>query len=149
MDLAEILEHRQAAIIFDAHAALNKSRLPHYSQSHAVENTQRLTNLFRLVLQSIKTKNLIPIVTFSQDLARQRYHQGFDLSEVQTAFHVLEETLWRHLTKLIPPDDYPAAFGMIGTVLGAGTDALALEYVSLASKRRAQSLDLSAMFKGT
>jgi hypothetical protein len=62
---------------------------------------------------------------------------------------VLEETLWRHLTKLVPPDDYPAVFGMVGTVLGAGTDALALEYVSLASKRRAQSLDLSAMFTGT
>jgi hypothetical protein len=149
MDLAELLEHRQAAIIFDAHEALNKSRLPHYSQSHAVENTQRLTNLFRLVIQSIKTKNLIPIVTFSQDLARQRFQQGFDLSEVQTAYHVLEETLWRHLTKLLPADEYPTAFGLVGTVLGAGTDALALEYVSLASKRRTPTLDLRAMFTGT
>ena len=68
---------------------------------------------------------------------------------MQTAYHVLEETLWRHLTRHIPPDDYPTAFGLISTVLGAGTDALALEYVSLASKRRAQTLDLTEMFIGT
>ena len=60
MELAELLEQRQAAIIFDAHESLNKSRLHHYRRSHAVENTQRLTNLFRLVIQSVKSKNLIP-----------------------------------------------------------------------------------------
>ena len=37
----------------------------------------------------------------------------------------------------------------IGTVLGAGKDALARRYVSLASGARAPSLDLAALFSGT
>jgi hypothetical protein len=37
----------------------------------------------------------------------------------------------------------------MSTVLGAGKDALARTYVSLAGHRHVTSLDLSALFRGT
>ena len=103
MELVELLQTRQAAIIFDATESLDKARLRHYQQSTSAENGQRHAELFDLALQCVHSKNLIPVIAFSQNLARQRFHQGFDLAEVQTAYHVLEETLWRHITDDVPP----------------------------------------------
>jgi hypothetical protein len=139
----------QSDIIAEANGSLDKARLRHYEQSTSLENTERLAALFGLVVESVSSKNLIPIISFSQELARSRFDQGFDLSEVQTAYHVLEETLWRHISKHVMSEDLPSAFGLTSTVLGAAKDALALEYVSLASKRHLHSLDLSALFRGT
>lgn len=149
MELLELLQSYQTDIVSDATESLEKARLRHYQHSSSLENSQRLSALFDLVAESVRTKNLIPVVTFSQELARKRFDQGFDLAEVQTAYHVLEETLWRSITKHMLPEDLPAAFGLTSTVLGAAKDALALEYVSLASKRHLHSLDLSALFRGT
>jgi hypothetical protein len=39
--------------------------------------------------------------------------------------------------------------GVVSTILGAGKDALAREYVSLATNAHAPSLDLRALFAGT
>jgi hypothetical protein len=39
--------------------------------------------------------------------------------------------------------------GLLSTVLGAGKDSLAREYVSLASRQHVTSLDLSTLFEGT
>lgn len=149
MELLALLQTKQSDIVLDATESLEKARLRHYQQSSSLENSQRLSALFGLVVESIRTRDLIPVVTFSQELARKRFHQGFDLAEVQTAYHVLEETLWRSISNHMPPDDLPTAFGLSSTVLGAAKDALALEYVSLASKQHLQSLDLSALFRGT
>jgi hypothetical protein len=38
--------------------------------------------------------------------------------------------------------------GLVSTILGAAKDALAREYVSLATHRHAGSLDLRALFAG-
>ncbi len=74
---------------------------------------------------------------------------GFGISEVQTAFNVVEEAMCRHVVAGVPPDELAEAVGLLGTILGFGKDALARTYVSLASHRRVPSLDLSAMFAGT
>ena len=50
----------------------------------------------------------------------------------------------------LEPAQYPEAFGLVSTALGAGKQALAIEYVALASRNReVRSLDLTALFKGT
>jgi hypothetical protein len=61
--------------------------------------------------------------------------------------NVLEETLWRRILKKLPPDEFARALGLVSTVFGAGKDALARRYVSLASKAKAPSLDLQKLFK--
>jgi hypothetical protein len=49
----------------------------------------------------------------------------------------------------MPPDAYAEALGLVTTALGAGKDALARAYVSLASETHAPSLDLTPLFDGT
>jgi hypothetical protein len=67
---------------------------------------------------------------------------------------LLEETraevIWRRITARMEPQQYPEALGLVSTVLGAGKQALAIEYVALVSRNRdVRSLDLTALFKGT
>jgi hypothetical protein len=68
---------------------------------------------------------------------------------VQTAFNVLEEVLWLRILKQFPPAEQGEALGLVGTVLGAGKDALARKYVSMATRTRTPSLNLQALFSGT
>ena len=56
--------------------------------------------------------------------------------------------MWRRVVAAEPPDALAECIGLLSTVLGAGKDALARTYVSLASHRRVPSLDLSALFEG-
>jgi hypothetical protein len=89
------------------------------------------------------------MIAHAQTIARERFASGFDLSEVQTAFNVLEEAIWRRILEGLPPVDYGEALGLVSTLLGAGKDALARTYVTLASKTKAPSLQLQHLFAGT
>ena len=86
---------------------------------------------------------------YMDQIARERFEAGFDIHEIQTAVNVLEESIWRQISQLVPPDELAEAFGLVSTVLGAAKDALARTYVSLASHNKAPSLDLNALFQGT
>jgi hypothetical protein len=147
LDLAAFLADREADILAQAKARLCQARLPHYDTTPD-KNLERLRRLFDLVVLCIRNRALLPMVTFAEQLANERYSSGFDLSEVQTAFNILEEVVWAEITKGLAPASYPQAFGVSSAVLGAGKQALAREYVSLASKRRIPSLDIIELFKG-
>jgi hypothetical protein len=67
---------------------------------------------------------------------------------VQSAFNSLEEVVWARMLAELPPAELAEALGLVSTVLGAGKDALARRYVSLAARTHAPSLDLSALFTG-
>ena len=71
------------------------------------------------------------------------------IGEVQTAFNVLEESMWRHVVAEVPTDELVESLGLLSTVLGVGKDVLARTYVSLASHEHVTSLDLRALFEGT
>ncbi len=148
MDLTQLLKESRTTIISEALQGLTRATLPHYKASNAEENSERLTKLFDLTQHCVETRTLIPIVEYSRSVARERYDDGFGLQEVHTAFNVLEEVIWRTITAQLQPLQYPEAFGLASTVLGAGKQALALEWVSLAGHHHAaQTLDLSAMFR--
>ena len=54
----------------------------------------------------------------------------------------------RTITAKLQPLRYPEAFGLASTVLGAGKQALALKWVSLAGHHHAvKTRDLSALFR--
>lgn len=150
MDLVQLLESARQEILDEATQSLTRARLAHYAVSGEEQNRQRLTTLYDLALQCIARRNLLPMVQHGRGVARQRFDEGFNLQEVQTAFNVLEEAIWKRITTDLEPPSYPEAFGLASTVLGAGKQALAVEYVSLASQKRDfHSLDLSALFRGT
>jgi len=112
-------------------------------------NAERLRVLYEVLEASARGRSVLPMVKHSERVARERHDGGFDLAEVLTAFNVLEEALWRQITKLVPPREYPDAFGLVSTILGAGKQALALQYVALARQSGTPALDVDALFAGS
>ena len=68
---------------------------------------------------------------------------------MQTAFNALEEATWARMLAALEASQLAEALGLVTTVLGAGKDALARRYVSLAARAHAPSLDLRRLFAGT
>jgi hypothetical protein len=148
MKLHEILINNQTDIINEAFTYLQRSHLKHYDTSRADDNWQRLAKLFDLTLNGIKNRSLIEMVTYSEKIAKERYESGFNLHEVHTAYNVLEESIWKAIVKEVDSTELAESLGLIGTVLGTGKEALAIAYVSLASKQKVKSLNLTQLFKG-
>ena len=149
MKLHELLEAHQADILADAAQALARCRLPHYSHEGAEPARRRLDQLLALTIRCVRERDLAPMLAHSQAIARERFEAGFDLRELQTAFNVLEEAMWRHVVARIPKDELAEAIGLLTTVHGAGKDRLARTWVELATHRQAPSLDVEMLFKGT
>lgn len=149
MPLAELLLLRREAILDAADAALARSHLVHYEAAGAAARRQRLAELYDLVERAVAERNLTPLLAHAEQIARERFEAGFDLMEVQAAFNVLEEQIWRRIVQEVPPAELAETLGLIGTALGAGKDRLAAAYVALASRVRTPSLDLRRLFGGT
>ncbi len=149
MNLNQLLAQRQAEILSQANNALTCTRLTHYDRDGVEQNDGRLQTLYSLMVQCIKDRDLTAMISYAELLAQERYSSGFDLHEVQAAFNVLEEAIWKQIVKECPPSELAETLGLISTVHGVGKDALAREYVSLASQTKAPSLNLQALFKGT
>lgn len=149
MDLTDLLAGEAGEIIDEAARSLERSKLKHYQAVGATVSRKRLEELFSLVVRCLGERDLVPMVDYSTAVARERFADGFDIHEVQTAFNVLEEAIWRRVVAGVPPEQLAESIGLVATVLGAGKDALARTYVSLAAHQHVPSLDLSALFEGT
>lgn len=144
MTFSELLHEQSDSIIREALAAVDRCGLRHYREPD--HTRQRMKALLVLTQRALRDRNLGPMLAHAETIAGERFQAGFDLSEVQTAFNVLEEVIWKRIVKHLPPDQFADAFGMLSTVLGAGKDALACAYVSLASRSKVTSLDLEELF---
>ncbi len=149
MDLSKLLHEHMNEILTEAENSLSRAHLTHYEKAGEEHNRQKLKALYVLSVRAIAEKNLGPMLSHAEEIARERYEAGFDLSEVQTAFNVLEESAWRFIMRSLPPAEFGEAIGLISTVLGAGKDMLGRTYVTLASKSKPPSLDLRSLFAGT
>ena len=147
-DVLEVLTQEGDAIVDSAAAALERSGLRHYEEAGPDAARDRLDQLYALVVESVSARDLMPMIDHSTRVAHERFDAGFDISEVQTAFNVLEEAIWTRVIEAVAPRDLAESLGLVGTVLGAGRDALACTYVSLATHQHVPSLDLSALFRG-
>lgn len=146
MNLDQLLHERMSEILSEAEKALSSARLTHYEKAGEEHNRQKLKALYTLATRAIAERNLGPMLAHAETIARERFETGFDLSEVQTAFNVLEESMWKCILKSLPPVEFGEAIGLVSTVLGAGKDMLCRTYVTLASKSKAPSLDLRSLF---
>jgi hypothetical protein len=148
--LTQLLAAERESLLAAALEALAHRGLPHYPAAATEENRARLGRLYDVVVASLGDRTLTPIRDHAQAVARARVRDGLGLREVHTAFNVLEEVLWRAVTGALAPADCAPALGLVSTVLGAGKEALALEYVALADPRQRQDvLDPAALFRGT
>ena len=140
MELMELLEIQGEQIVDEATNALARSNLAHYNEAGYEVGHDRLAELYRLTVSGISDRDLVPI--------HERFHAGYAIREVQIAINVLEEAIWNHIVRDVPPHQLGESLGLVSTVLGAAKDSLARAYVSLAGKSKAPSLDLSALFEG-
>jgi hypothetical protein len=144
----EVLTNEGDAIVDSAAIALERSNLRHYAEAGPDAARERLSQLLVLVRDSVSTRDLVPMIDHATAISHERFSAGFDIHEVLTAFNVLEEAIWGRVVDALPPRDLAQAIGLVSTVLGAGRDAVACTYVSLASHQHVPSLDLSALFRG-
>ncbi len=149
MQLHELLHNQGPSILSSAMEAMQKVHARHYDQAGAEHVHQRLKALFTLIVRGIKDRNLTPMVSHAESIAVERFGAGYDLWEVQSAFNVLEESIWQHILRELPSGEYAEALGLISTILGAGKDALARKYVSLAMKGNPANFNLQSLFSGT
>src|SRR5271165_3776576 len=105
MELVGVLIDKQDVILQEASGALGRARLAHYEASGSEESRQRLAHLFSLVVECLNRQTLSPICTYSERVAKERFEAGFEVSEVQTAFNVLEEAIWQVVIPGLPPSD--------------------------------------------
>jgi len=149
VETAQFLTQEREAIVDAAEAALERTHARHYESAGAREVRQRLEALFDHMLDALRSRDLGPMVSFAERVADERFNAGYDLSEVQAAFNALEEATWSGIFAELQPVQFAEALGLVSTILGAAKDALARNYVSLATNARAPSLDLQALFAGT
>jgi hypothetical protein len=148
MDLVGVLRTTHDDCLEEALGALGRAHLRHYEASGSEWSRQRLDDLFDLVIECLAKNTLGPICDYARTVAEERFDAGFGISEVQSGFNVLEEAIWHVVMPQVPADDLLEAAGLVGTVFGAGKDALARTWVSLATSQHVPSLDLSALFEG-
>jgi hypothetical protein len=144
----EILTQAHDEVLQEAYAALQHTSPTHYERRGETFTRARLGELFDLVLQTIASRELAPLSTRVESIATERFGGGFDISEVQAAFNALELAMWRRIVAATPPEELAESVGLLTTVMGFAKDTLARRYISLASDRHVQSLDLSALFRG-
>ncbi|HKJ45164.1 MAG TPA: hypothetical protein VJ991_04970 [Balneolales bacterium] len=149
MNLENLLKAKADKIISDSETILEKSHIHQYDKVGKTTYHNYLKKIFTLTLQCIESKSLLPISEYAEKIAKERYEAGFDLYEVQHAINILEETLWMAIINDLNPEEYEEALRLTSTILGAGKEALAGTYVSLASNNKAPVRDIEALFKGT
>src|SRR5450759_4456501 len=142
MDLNDLLLEAEPGVLDEAYSALHRAHVTHYELAGESFTRQALANLFGLVVDAIRNRDL------AEGSAVDRFNHCYDISEVQMAFNSLEDAMWRRVVSAEPPGDLAEAIGLLSTVLGYGKDAVARRYLSLACQRHVPSLDLSALFAG-
>jgi hypothetical protein len=145
MDVHELLSAERESIVEDAWRSV--VMLTHYQRDGEAATRERLELLYDQLVTALRRRDLCGLLDHAERIAKQRYDAGFDLREVQTAFFMLEEAISERAMAQLPAEALGEALGLVGTALRRGKEALARAYLSLATRARAPSLDLSALFK--
>ena len=135
MNLLEVLQKCDISIINDTISELANFRMKHYD-GDVKQFHNKITFLFDHIVKGVKEKNVIPMVTYVEQIAEQRFKSGFDLQEVQTAFNALEENIWKYILEYVPIGSQAEALRLISSIIGSGKDTLARTFFHLASAKQ-------------
>jgi len=137
------------AILTAAVAALRRSQVRHYELDADAVVRRKLGRLYDEVSTAFHSRDLTGVIDLARELAHERYAAGYDLSEVQTAFNVLEEAIWLRAFAGLQAEAFAPLITRASTILGAAKDSLAREYVSLVTQHHSPSLNVPALFAGS
>ncbi len=147
MNLAARVQVQADRLVDEASDGLHQARLPHYSVSGADVTRERVRGLLDAVLDSLQHASPMRILQHADAIARERFHAGFGIDEIQVAFNTLEASLWRYLVRETPAADLAENLEQLGAVLGAAKDQMARTYVQLASREHHPCVDVEALLE--
>jgi methylmalonyl-CoA decarboxylase len=130
LETSDILAEARDRVVDEAVAELEQRHSR--NKATTTEGRRHLEDLFQLVVRCVSEGDADPIIASSHQLAADRFAAGSDIGEVQGEFNVLEEVLWRELADTLAGDQRVEALELLSAILGAGRDALARSYVTLA-----------------
>jgi len=85
---------------------------------------------------------------YAEKIAGERFFSGYTLREVQTAFNLLEESIWSQILDKMQVDELSTAVTMVNAPLRAGKDEVARTFFSLLTKSKVPSLDIEPDIRG-
>ena len=131
MDMSAVLADAEDRVVDEAVAALTED-----DRHNPEERRRDVRQLFRLVLRCVHEGSAESIIAPAGRIAAHCFAAGTDLAEVQREFNVLAEALRRHAHGSLAGEQRAQALGLVYGIVGAGKDALARTYVTLASGAR-------------
>jgi len=149
MDIISLLEKNKEKVIEDSCRQINDVKLKGYTKVGSSITKQKLTSLYKKVIECASKKELMPMLHYTEKIAKERFASGYDLHEVQTAINALEENIWQIIFKNIKPDKLAESLGLVSSILGAGKDNLARNYVALATQTKASAINLQSLLSGS
>ncbi len=132
-EVSAVLADARDRLIGEALAALSERNQAGCLAASPAERHQDIEHLFDLIQRCVHEGHCEPITGPSRQMAADWFAAGLEIAEVQAAFTVLEEVLWRNLADAVSGDQRLGTLRLVNVILGAGRDALARTYVSLAS----------------
>ncbi len=132
-ELSAVLADARDQVIGEALAALSERNQAGCLAASPAERHQDMEHLFDLIERCVHEGHCEPIIGPSQQMAADQFAAGIEIAEIQAVFTVLEDVLWRHLADAVSGDQRLETLRFVDVILGAGRDALARTYVSLAS----------------
>jgi hypothetical protein len=105
MDAIGLLEEKLDDILNDATEKMARSHLKHYEMKGSGQTRDRLRTLCGALLESLQKDSRTPMIRYAEKIGDERFSAGFALGQVQTAFNVLEESIWEQILKGMKPDE--------------------------------------------
>lgn len=149
MDIITLLEKNIDLVVEKSCTQICEVKLKGYTKSGATMTKQKLVSLYKKIIECAKKKELIPMLQYTEKIAKERFASGYDLHEVQTAINSIEENIWQLIFKNIKADKLAESLGLVSSILGAGKDNLARNYVALATKTKVSTINLQSLLSGS
>lgn len=134
MTLLEMLYNKPDLILLDSTDCLVRAQLQHYKQLSPERIRLRLLKLFQALVKSVEVNSCQEMVKFMEKVSEERYESGYELHEVQAAVNILEETLWKKISKFVDDDKQISAMKQIVCILSKAKEELANEYALLSKE---------------
>lgn len=87
--LLDLLQRHETAILSESFEGMSRCRLVQYQAAGADEVKRRLARLLDLLVAAVRDRDLDPVLSYARGTAAERFAEGIDLHEVQSAINVL------------------------------------------------------------
>ena len=134
VNTSAVLADAEDQVVGEAVAALERRDQGRQQRSSPERRDHDVRHLFGLVLRCTQEGSAEPIIAPCEQIALDRFAARVDIADVQAAFNALEQVIWRHVADTLADDERIHALSLVNAIVGAGKDALARTYVTLAGR---------------